>query len=64
MSETPTTPFPICPVCGYHAEMYFGEWMMCQHQRAYEEAGNKFDKARVMERLQNLGGNQANYRRL
>jgi hypothetical protein len=29
--------FPICPICNFHAEMYFGTWQMCKHQREQEQ---------------------------
>lgn len=28
--------FPICPLCGFHAEMYYGVWQTCSHQK-YQE---------------------------
>ena len=32
----PNSFLPIYPECGFHAEMYFGEWQMCHHQRKHE----------------------------
>jgi len=30
--------FPVCRECGWHAEMYFGVWQLCPHQRKEEQA--------------------------
>jgi predicted ATP-dependent serine protease len=37
MNMTKESYFPICPKCGFHAEMQFGTWTMCRHQREHEE---------------------------